>query len=338
MRLCHPLPLPAARLALTLAIAVACSDAPTPPLTPAAPAFSKTAAADFHRNNPQDWVGVAHNRALAKFFAGLTKRGDVCAQMRDIKSAADFLPPEHRTEHAAGAVVGREMLNDLGCPQRVGQTIEGTVSLATDVSPLSTAAGAIITQLRYANTYAVDATDLANQYNAILPATAALTPQEAEVINATASVGLSSRQYWDANTPAAQASMTSAYGDCVNYYAPSTDMSTTIQTCVGITQPVPRTVLVRFDGTTLGGGLWFAQTKTGTCNANNVQVGKIAQADFEAGFAAGVGAFVLSTPAAPISVPVAAAAGAFGGSTANFIWNVVADTWCLASGKTVRYS
>jgi len=334
MRLFRPLPVLVALLTLTVAVACS-SDAPTPPraLAPAAPARSLTAAADFHRTNKHDWVGVAHNRVLDKFFAGLAKHHgptDACAQLTALISDPEMVPAEHRAEHTVAAMaIGLQALSNY-CPEQVGQVAAGTVSLASfelaQSTTLSPAAETIIAQLRAANASAANSTDLANQYNAILPASAYLSSGESDVVNATASVGLSSLEYWETNLTATQSTTQSAYGGCIQ--ASTTDVDGTILTCVGMTQPAP-IVRVRFDGPSPN-GLWLVQ---GTCV--NGSFGGLLEVDFEAAAGAAVGAFIISTPVAPVSVPVAAFGAAAGTSTAYAVWNSAKDIWCrFHSGGT----
>ena len=349
MRQSRSLPLLAAFLTVTVGIGVACSDGPiSPPPPPAraltAPTWSRTAAADFHRTNPQDWVGQSHNRAMDAFFKRLAThhgRTDVCTNIRAVVADPTLLPAKHRSERNAAAVaIGDRMLRDLGCPTvgQVGQVpvaAHATVTLASahpedlrfvQSTTLSPEAGSLVTQLADANSYATDPTDLANRYNAILPGTAVLSPVEAEVVNATASVGLYSMEYWSANLDATRAATRDAYGTCIQSYAETTDLGTTLWTCMGLAGPASTTLPVRFEGPARVGGLRLV---IGACNAFSLS--NVLKYDFTGAFAGGIMAAVTTTPVAPVSVPFTAFWSGFGASVGGGLWDAGADIWCEVS-------
>jgi hypothetical protein len=314
----HPRrPLLIAALGLT---GVACSP-DTPAAPPTRPTFSRgTAIVDFHRTNKQDWVGAMHNRGLDRLFAGLAtshEPGDMCSQLDALVADPQLAPPEHRGEHSAAvANIGRQSLRSL-CPEWVGLA-SGSVSFAQSIT-LSPEAEAIIVQLRTANATAVTSTDLADQYNAILPATASLSQGEADVVNAGASIGLSSMQYWEVNYPPVQTNTESWYGDCIR--TSTTDLDTSLLTCVGVAQPAMIVPIV-FSGTAQ---FWLAQTIAQRCTSGSV--GGLLEVDFEAGIGAAAGAWIFP-PAVPVSAPLVGGVVGLASSGGYAVFNSAKSLWC----------
>jgi hypothetical protein len=187
--------------------------------------------AEFHARNRMDWVGVAHNKAMDELRAEVrrTKPGDVC---KVIARVSVDLPLDSRLEaigsRAATRKIRKDAFDKVGCRgKRAGSAdIAGqvsdllnpaaalNVSLGSEDFELSGAAWGFVDQVMAAGDGAATAGDLASELSAILGAAQGLTSDELTVLDALASVSLSSFEYWEQNTAAVFSDLQNIYGQC----------------------------------------------------------------------------------------------------------------------------
>lgn len=231
---------------ITAAFALACSDrtnAPPPLTAPATNGTSRATSYDkaaergkAHRNNPSDWVGLAHNRALddyrAKLRQGQVSR-DVCNDLVEFAADQARAPKDDQRSRAERIRAGRDALRRMGlCADRFAvASAASSAKLAQDVT-ISAAMEAILYAICDAIVNAVDSYDLAYRLNQLYPSIAVLPAREAEVTYATASVAVSSSEYWEANTEAAYRDINAAYGGCIPRYTTSVDDAA--KACMGL--------------------------------------------------------------------------------------------------------
>lgn len=173
-------------------------------------ATSTRAREDFHRRNPQDWVGALHNKGVARFIARLGEggipAGGLCAAILEFDLPAADLPPQARNLDPQVLMVGmRTTLARTGCGRKGNDSFGRRVSMSAHIPAAS------------ATTMSQDALDLLLAISAIaelepgadstavllLPILAAadsLTDgDEGAVVQGVASIAQASAEYWEAN-------------------------------------------------------------------------------------------------------------------------------------------
>lgn len=251
----------AASLATASGLAVACSDATiapsasrsvversTPPAPPAPPSAGAAAtgkenaqrgrmtAAEFHRSNPMDWVGVRHNHGLDVFRAELRARkhrnvGQLCRELIDLALRDSLNQAGHREmsveqrrtliEQGLSTTPGcRSLQAGLGSPAAFAPMSMGseTVRLASFSSSVLGAATEVedvqpfLDQISNAVSTAGDPNSLASQLDQIVSSTASLDASARDAVYGAASLALSSVEYWNANYPSFEAEVAAGYG------------------------------------------------------------------------------------------------------------------------------
>ena len=206
---------------------VAASRAPTASVGRPTPPIRTTPAA-FHASNRQNWVGTAHNLVLDKLRDEIrrNKPRDLCKVLERIvldDATVPGTPPKHRglesrRDRELGArAVGCGRGRSARSGDHAGASALLPVAFAApqsgaDVSP---AAWGLIAEIDGAFDGAATAGDLANSLAGISAAAQALGSEDASVVDAMASVALSSFEYWEQNAYAAAADFSNAYGECL---------------------------------------------------------------------------------------------------------------------------
>jgi hypothetical protein len=221
---------------------------------------SLTAAREqLHRNNPMNWVGIAHNRALDDLLKELRKPGvlsrDVCQYLLEFVSSDARVPVDRAgLRRAAGATarreVGRKALRATAlCSQRFDRrasALPARVSLAAYYSPRppfgsaslqsgspSAAAYGLLEQILAAIDAAVDSYDLAWRLHPVLNAASQLDAIERATIEATVSVAQSSYEYWEAQLPTYVQAVSSEYDPCLyNQWSQGYSYDSSLGNCV----------------------------------------------------------------------------------------------------------
>jgi hypothetical protein len=228
----------------TTQMLIACRDASPPPAVPTAPAGAQAGAAkdagspkkrvtpaEFHAQNKMDWVGVAHNKAMDELRKDVqrSKPGDVCKVIARLSVDAVLdTRLEAGRSHTEARKIRKDAFDKVGCrgkgtrssdiADQVTDLLDPAralnVTLGSEDFELSGAAWGYVDQITAAGDGANTAGDLASELSAILSAAQGLTPDELTVLDALASVSLSSFEYWEQNTPAVFADFQNVYGQC----------------------------------------------------------------------------------------------------------------------------
>lgn len=220
----------------------ACQGAPAPTASPsAAPAVhSRTGGvaarrpvtpSEFHARNSMDWVGAAHNRLMDDLRAEIRR-----SRPKDLCRVIEQLVVDGALDPRAGARLSsdqrrrarKDALDQVGCRRNAGArstsgflratpglSLAGNASGMTQEFTLSGDAWALVDQVTAAGESAATPGDLATELSAITSQAQGLTADEASVVEAMASVSLSSFEYWSQNGQAMAEEMATAYGDCV---------------------------------------------------------------------------------------------------------------------------
>ena len=338
-------------LSITLALCTitGCSDAV--PLQPAPTPNPRTAVASgqpdkttersdpkayFHANNRADWVGQAHNKGLADIYARLLKghvSGNVCATIERLASSEERIPNgKEKGTDASRARIARASLNATGLCDAAYATTGNRLSL-TSILPSSMSSGAaedispeaqgVIDQIGNAVLYATSSGTLAANLNSILSQSPPLSPVDAEVVTAVASVSQSSFEYWESNIQPLTQQVTASYGGCLSQYY---DETTALQTCMGIgSGPAQPT---RWRNRPDAGQAKLASMYSRACQ--DVTAGDVGEADF---VGAGLGA--IGGIFGPPGILAGAAIGGLGSSALTGWYRVGRLVWCLSRGGTL---
>ncbi|MDA1081901.1 MAG: hypothetical protein O2973_09545 [Gemmatimonadetes bacterium] len=202
-------------------------------------------AAEFHARNRMDWVGVTHNEAMDEIRAVVrrSKPKDMCNVIERIAVDATGRGGEKtQLSPAERRAIGKSAIDRVGCRGRGGRTRNASdnARIRPSSSPvmnasrssgdyeLSADAWLFVDRITDAGESAGSAGDLATELAAITAEAQSLSPDDQSVIEAMASVSLSSFEYWEDNSEAMAAEMADAYGSCVGggggescYYASS---------------------------------------------------------------------------------------------------------------------
>lgn len=193
---------------------------------------SRVTPAEFHARNKMDWVGIEHNRLMDELRSDIRLRRprDLCKAVQRIGIDVAFDP---KTEVGLSAPDARKLrraaFEAVGCKgQRFG--VQHTAARATDLPPgpftaaaaigegdfeMSPDAWVLVDRISAAGGDSPDPTTLASELAGIVADAQALSADEQTVIDAAASVALSSYEYWSQNADAMAQEMSNAYGDCV---------------------------------------------------------------------------------------------------------------------------
>lgn len=232
----------ASSLVAIVVLAVACGEeVSTPPVAPprAPPARQVSperqsgdnqsgdqARARLHRTNPLDRVGEAHNRALAQYAERVRRgevRGNQCEDILDFVTRQSYLPADmHVDGKELRASTARAMSSAGSCGTK-GASLYHRTALGGPTDNLSAAAAALLGQIDAAIAGATSSGNLAIALTPIVDAAITLPVLEADVIRASASVALSSYEYWEATLTDAYVeqqtnSILATYGTCFRQY------------------------------------------------------------------------------------------------------------------------
>jgi hypothetical protein len=295
--------------------------------------------AKFHRDNPQDWVGVAHNRALDAYFAKLAHGDvsrDVCHDLVSFMSEDARSPESAHTTRAQRRTAGQRAFARAGfCLDRFAAASASESAMLVQATAVSPATDSILTRINLATQAATSSADLAYRINQMAPEIWALPGAEASDTWAVASVAVNSSQYWEANQTSVNANVATAYAPCIQYQP--TSPQTAASACMGLTvrAPITRTLFRGSDGRSI---FHLAQTYYYVPDPNCLEffsARELVGADFTGAIAGGfmgmtVGA--LGGPAYPISGPASAAAGFVAGagvtSGGDALWQAAQERWC----------
>jgi hypothetical protein len=190
-------------------------------------------AAEFHRANRMDWVGVAHNRGIDAFRAELRAHKyrslpNLCEGVLELTLRERLRAPDHQQ---ASAGERRSILDGVlpgvpGCRSlRTSSAPAASPLAATPVrlaSYLPASASAPLMQsvsvqssldrIAYAVSVASDVSSLAIRLDEISRAAAVLDRAGQDAVLGAASLALSSVEYWQANYDAFEAEVLAEYG------------------------------------------------------------------------------------------------------------------------------
>jgi hypothetical protein len=181
-----------------------------------------------HERNPNDWIGIAHNRLVDDFRRELKKPGakphDACNYIANFVKHADPVPRERRSSppHDDSKAIQAALATSRVCAGRVitfqAAAILPSAIMRTRLSleDLSPAFYALTSQIEGAIDDATDSYDLATRLGPILDASASLDSAERDMFFVAASIAQSSFEYWEAQFPSAYRDFVSAYGTCAN--------------------------------------------------------------------------------------------------------------------------
>jgi hypothetical protein len=227
---------------LAISILTACGDAAGPPSSPDVVARSTVAdantprrritAAEFHARNRMDWAGVSHNKGMDRLRAEIRmlKPKDICKTIERLAESVELdASVMNRTSGAKRNEIRKAVLAEVGC--RRPKTGSGNASYDAALSDagwrlvnargneggtrLSPEARLLVNRVMQANTTLRDPDDLATELSAITDEARTLGDEEASLVEAAASVSLSSLEYWTANASAMAREMADAYGPCL---------------------------------------------------------------------------------------------------------------------------
>lgn len=185
-------------------------------------ATASATRARVHKQNPHEWVGVAHNKALDDWRKEMRKPGvlthNLCSYATDFATRDERFPdgkhvhsPLPSRRKAVGAAIKdsklcQAMIAKSSFPPSLvsrGKLRQGTEALA-----------AMEAQIDEAVEAAESSYDLATRLAPVMEATASLSEAERTVILATISVTLNSYEYWEGNFAAVVDEITNEYGPC----------------------------------------------------------------------------------------------------------------------------
>jgi hypothetical protein len=178
-----------------------------------------------------DWVGRAHNAAMDDLRAVLKKAKprNVCRAIETI--AVGTVGGRREFSNLSVAVrrsVAQAAMQQVGCRGKPGGTMRTAAPLRSEPPTgfprmvaqssdyqISAEAQALVDQVVAAADGATTAAEVAGELAAITAQAQSLSVDDQNVVQAAASVSLSSFEYWSANAIAMADEMRAAYGDCV---------------------------------------------------------------------------------------------------------------------------
>jgi hypothetical protein len=342
------------------AVLLACNDAETPPESTSVIGPTRAASPRYqrdidrskaHEDNPMDWVGVAHNRALDDYFQALRSgkpTRETCLAL------VEFMSDTARTpDHTAGPqvyrrAIARDVLRSRGlCASKFASrtTWSSRMLAQSTTTTVSPATEAMLFRINDAIAGSADSYELAYRINGMYGEIWQLPGDEAAATFSVASIAVSSAEYWETHTEIAYSDLQAAYGSCITSgsYSSAADA---IAGCMGLSvngYEGPAPTLDR--GGASRSHLYLAQGiyKDAKCsyfngreNAREDFLGGVAGAFV--GGAAGVVAGILGTAgiAAPAGGLGGAVAGAVAGagvmSGASFMFQFGESLYCTYSG------
>jgi hypothetical protein len=195
---------------------------PRAPVTPA----------QFHANNRMDWAGVMHNKAMDELRAEIriAKPKDLCKVLERLAMNADLaartytklsVDKQNEIRKAVFAEVGCR--GPKGTARNASHDLAGSladwrglnVQASSGGTEFSPEARELVNRIMRANQGSPSPAVLATELADITDEARALTDDEASVIEAVASVALSSLEYWSANAKAMAGEIRDAYGPCL---------------------------------------------------------------------------------------------------------------------------
>lgn len=186
---------------------------------------SLQARAGVHRRNPHDWVGVEHNRMLARFQSELAKPGvlsrNTCDYLLDLatgwqlESAKDVSASARRAAGLAGLET-TGLCNAVHTSRLNGTSVAPVSNIRQEEYVLSPEATELTNQVQTAVGYAANSYDLGTRLSPLLDASARLSQIDKEIVQAIISVAQSSYEYWEQEDAAMQAQFFEDYGMCVS--------------------------------------------------------------------------------------------------------------------------
>lgn len=333
----QPLRMPTASgVLLTLSFACTSPDASTQPRSgPVDPVqVAVDVRAEFHRRNPQDWVGVTHNKALDAYFAYLRrvgfKPGETCGTVVRFKIPDGSIPERARrqTREQLRTAVRQTLERQGHCrPGKAGAgraaSFGASLGRRRLTSAVSAEAESLLVSIVVATDTASNTTTLSSALTAIMTDAEALDSVEEAAVDAAASVAQSSREYWEENLASATAFVSgnvAAYCDNMS----GAGCLGTLDDSGGCSPPDC------YETRSPGGAipnrnremiLRLASSNSYCPTEINDQ--EIAHADV-IGFVAGVVAGAWTGPGALAT----GATAAFAGSLAEFVWQVIVIIFC----------
>ena len=200
---------------------------------------------EFHARNQMDWVGVLHNAAMDQLRTEVrqSKPKDLCKAIERISAeAADAVGAKSHLPTADRRKIGKSAFDKVGCrgkgaPGRNASADHfaaeyslraANVSQVSSGYVMSSDAWAFVDQITAAGESAGSAGELASELSSITADAQGLSADDQSVIEAMASVSLSSYEYWEQNAVVMAGEMADAYGSCIGsgggescYYASS---------------------------------------------------------------------------------------------------------------------
>lgn len=204
-------------------------------------AVKESARAKFHRVNRLDFVGVAHNAAVRQFMARVQRgevHGSVCDEILTAVSQTAALPSGGQATAAQKRATARRVLTSMGTCATSGPARVHEAALMQSSGELSPGATALISGIDLAISSSATSQDLAAALLPILDQAAQLSPVEADIVAAGASVALASHENWETTVTDAYISsvtdgIVASYGDCFQYYSTADEG---VSSCMGLHQ------------------------------------------------------------------------------------------------------
>ena len=287
----------------------------------------------FHKNNRDDWVGVAHNAAMDHLHAKaatILKGPDVCDKIVDfMMEEGRAVSSAHTTQALSRRAVETVMLRGA-CGDyysaRQGSPVHPASYMQSEEQPLSPAASSLTDQISTATLTAATSGDLALQLNPIVDAAYALTaPGETDIVLSGASVAQSSREYWEvqlipSNYNAEITNGVAQNGACLSLYS---DANTAVFQCLGLSEPK---VIIPTGFQQLGASAsLFHLAQSQACWDQNMSLTEIGHQDFVGAAAGAIAGFWTGGPAA---IPEAALLGGGSVSAAEVAWQIGKTFYC----------
>jgi len=287
----------------------------------------------FHKNNRDDWVGVAHNAAMDHLHAKaatILKGPDVCDKIVDLMmEEGRAVSSAHKTQTLSRRAMETVMLSSA-CGDyfsaRQGSSVHPAFYMQSDAQPLSPAASSLTDQISTATLTAATSGDLALQLNPIVDAAYALTASgETDIVLAGASVAQSSREYWEVQlTPGNyNADITNAVTQNAACFGLYSDANTAVLQCMGLSEP--RAIIPTGFEWHGGSTSLFHLAQSQACWDQNMNLHEIGHQDFVGAVTGAIAGFWSGGPAA---VGEAALLGGGGLSAAELAWQIGKTAYC----------
>lgn len=338
-------------LGVAVVLAVACnSDRPQSDVTVTAPdtrepatsrssertvtdADREDAKRKFHRNNRDDWVGVAHNAAMDHLHekaATILKGPHVCDKIVDLMmEEGRSVSSAHKTQALSRRAVETVMLRSACAGYfnaRQGSHVHPASYVQSEEQPLSPAASSLTDQISTATLTTATSGDLALQLNPIVDAAYGLTASgETDIVLAGASVAQSSREYWEVQLIPGNysADITNAVTQNAACFSLYSDANTAVSQCMGLSEP-QAVIPTGFRRSGASESL-FHLAQSEACWDQNMNLHEIGHQDFVGAVAGAITGFWTGGPAA---VGEAALLGGGGLSAAELAWQIGKTAYC----------